>query len=138
MTFERFITGTVFTYPYLWGHQSDEGETEGRKTRPVVVGFRLRQKRGLDRIIILPITSRMPGPDRFASEIPDIEKRRAGLDANLRLWTILDDLNNDTLGKSYYLKDQAPLGRFSKPYFTPLLQELIARREKVRVTERTR
>ena len=81
MTFERFVTGSVFTYPYLWGHQSDQGETEGRKTRPVVVGFRLRQKRGVDRIIILPITSQMPSPDRLASEIPEIEKRRAGLEA---------------------------------------------------------
>ena len=104
----------------------------------MVVGFRLRPKHGAERIIILPITSKMPGLDRFASEIPDIEKRRAGLDSALRLWVILDDANDDVLEGSYYLRNQNPLGRFSKSYFAPLMQELIARRERINVIDRTR
>jgi len=138
MSFDRFVTGTVFIYPYLWDHEAQCGETEGRKDRPVVVGFRLRQKHGFERIVILPITTKMPEAERFASEIPDIEKRRAGLDASLRLWIILDDANNDVLEQSYYLRSQIPLGRFSKAYFVPLMQKLISRRESISLTDRTR
>lgn len=137
MSFDRFVTGTVFFYPYLWDHEAQRGETEGRKDRPVVVGFRLRQKHGFERIVILPITTKMPEAERFASEIPDIEKRRAGLDASLRLWIILDDANNDILEHSYYLRSQIPLGRFSKAYFVPLMQKLISRRESISLTDRT-
>lgn len=138
MSFDRFTSGTVFTYPYLWSRQAQRGETEGRKDRPVVVAFRLRPKRGRERIIILPITTKMPSPDRFASEIPDPEKRRAGLNSGLRLWIILDDANDDVLGQSYYLRDQIPLGRFSKAYFAPLMQELVRRREEISVSDRSR
>src|SRR5687768_11406342 len=137
MNFERFVTGTVFTYPYLWGHQAARGETEGRKDRPVVVGFRLRQKHGFERLVILPITTKMPDASRFCSEIPDNEKRRAGLDPSMRLWIILDDANSDTIEQSYYFRSQEPLGRFSKSYFVPLMQQLITRRENIAVTDRT-
>lgn len=138
MTFEQFVSGTVFTYPYLWGHQADRGETEGRKERPVVVGFRLKQKRGMDRIIVFPITTKFPGAERLASEIPDGEKRRAGLDPDKKLWIVFDDANSDVLGKSYYLQDQMRLGRFSRSYFAPVMRELINRRERVQATDRTR
>ena len=138
MKFDRFVSGTVFSYPYLWNRQALTRETEGRKDHPVVVGFRLRPKHDVERIIILHITSKMPSPDRFESEIPDIEKRRAGLDPTLRLWVILDDANDDVLEGSYYLRNQNPLGRFSKSYFVPLMQELVARRERIAITDRTR
>jgi hypothetical protein len=42
-----------------------------------------------------------------------MEKRRAGLDAALRLWIILDEYNQDTIGQSFYLEPEPPLGRFS-------------------------
>jgi hypothetical protein len=45
-----------------------------------------------------PITSQPPAQDRFAVEIPEMEKRRAGLDATVRLWMILDDYNQDIIG----------------------------------------
>jgi hypothetical protein len=138
MTFAKFRTGTIFRYSYLWAREADKGETEGRKERPVAVAIRLQRPGGKDRFILFPITTKMPDPDRFASEIPDREKRRAGLDHDIRLWIILDDVNTDQIGKSFYLRDQEPLGHLSRAYFLPLVREFIARKENVRATDRTR
>jgi hypothetical protein len=57
-----------------------------------------------------------------------MEKRRAGLDAALRLWIILDEYNQDVVGQSFYLEPKPPLGRFSRAFFLPLMKEFIARR----------
>lgn len=136
MTFEDLVSGTVFPYPYLWAHQADRGETEGRKERPVVVGVRLRPKHGQDRVLILPITSRQPDAGRHAVEIPDTEKRRAGLSVGMRLWIILDDVNDDAPGRSFYITNAAPLGRFSRAWFVPLMREFVKNLRDARITNR--
>jgi len=138
MGFEKFVTGTVFRYSYLWLREANKGETEVRKERPVTVGVRIREQDGADILIVLPITSKMPESGRFVSEIPEIEKRRAGLDPALRLWIILDEYNGDRIGKSYYLLDREPLGQFSKSYFLPLVREFIIRKKSIKGVDRTR
>lgn len=138
MVFEKLVSGTVFVYPYLWTNQAAKGETEGRKDRPVVVGVRARTPDGLERLILFPITSKPPDTARFASEIPTLEKRRAGLDAHMRLWIILDEGNADTVFNSYYLANREPLGTFSKAYFLPLAREYIARRKTIKLLNRAR
>jgi hypothetical protein len=50
-------------------------------------------------------------------KIPEMEKRRGGLDPTLRLWIILDEYNQDIIGQSFYLEPGPPLGRFSKAFF---------------------
>lgn len=52
-------------------------------------------------------------------EVPTIEKRRAGLDADRRLWIIFDEFNTDNVGNSFYLEPEASTGRFSKAFFLP-------------------
>jgi hypothetical protein len=84
VAFEAFTTGAVILYPYLWARQHDGGEREGRKSRPTAVGVRLSTASG-DRLILLAITTRMPDAGRHAIEIPETEKRRAGLDIASRL-----------------------------------------------------
>ena len=37
--------GDVISYPYLWRREADNGETEGRKTRPAVVVVPLELRR---------------------------------------------------------------------------------------------
>lgn len=69
-------------------------------------------------------------------EVPEIEKRRAGLDADLPLWIILDEFNEDVIGRSFYLEPEPPLGRFSRAFFPPLLKKFIARRESIRGVKR--
>jgi hypothetical protein len=138
MTLEELVSGTVFTYPYLWAHQATRGETAGRKERSVAVGIRLRPKYGQDRTLIFPITSKAPDEKALAIEIPASEKRRGGLDPGIRLWIILSDVNTDAPGKSYYLGSQRPMGRFSKAWFLSVIQLFIKHRRSIRITDRSR
>jgi len=138
VSFDQLRTGCVILFPYLWVREAERGETEGRKPRPVAVGVRIARSMGDDVLVLFPITSQPPSPDRFAAEIPEMEKRRAGLDATLRLWIILDEYNQDTVGQSFYLEPEPPLGRFSKAFFLPLMKEFIARRATTRGVNRRR
>ena len=136
MSFAALRTGAVIRFPYLWARQAADGETEGRKFRPVAVGVRILQAKGEDLLVLFPITSQEPARDRFAAEIPDIEKRRAGLDGAMRLWIVLDEYNQDVIGRSFYLEPEPPLGYFSKAFFLPLLQEFIRRRSQAQAVQR--
>jgi hypothetical protein len=118
-------TGCVIRYPYLWARESSAGETEGRKPRPTVVGLRLKRGRD-DCLILLPITSQPPLPGRDSIEIPDTEKRRAGLDTDKRLWIILDEYNCDEVARSWYLEPVPPLGQFSRAFILPVMQRFSA------------
>jgi hypothetical protein len=138
VSLDELRTGCVIRFPYLWVREAARGETEGRKSRPVAVGVRLARRGGDDVLLLFPITSQPPLPDRFAAEIPEMEKRRAGLDASLRLWIILDEYNQDTINQSFYLEPEPPLGRFSKAFFLPLMRQFIARRGSTRGVNRRR
>lgn len=128
MSYEQIQTACIIRYPYLWAREARRGETEGRKERPVAVGVRMPRPEG-DLILLFPITTKQPEGARFAAEVPAIEKRRAGLDPDMRLWIILDEYNTDIVGRSFYLEPDPPIGRFSKAFFLPLLREFIARRK---------
>jgi hypothetical protein len=138
VSLDELRSGCVIRFPYLWVREAGRGETEGRKSRPVAVGVRIARPKSNDLLVLFPITSQPPSPDRFAAEIPELEKRRAGLDAGLRLWLILDEYNQDTIGESFYLEPKPPLGRFSKAFFLPLMKEFIARRTGTRGVNRQR
>lgn len=137
MSYDDIQTASVIRYPYLWAREAHRGETEGRKNRPSAVGVRLSRPDG-DLLLLFPITTKEPEPSRFASEIPLIEKRRAGLDPDLRLWIILDEYNTDIVGQSFYLEPDPPIGRFSKAFFLPLVRAFIARRKSLTGISRTR
>lgn len=136
MSFDAFRTGAVIRFPYLWAHEAAQGETEGRKYRPVAVGVRIPKAKGGDVLMLFPITSKRPENSRFAVEIPETEKRRAGLDGAVMLWRVLDEYNQDVVGHSFYLEPEPPLGYFSKAFLLPLLQEFIRRRSGARVIPR--
>jgi hypothetical protein len=138
VSLDTFRTGCAIRFPFLWVREAERGETEGRKPRPVAVGVRIARPKGEDLLVLFPITSQPPSPGRFAAEIPEMEKRRAGLDATLRLWIILDEYNQDTIGRSFYLEPEPPLGRFSKAFFLPLIKEFIVRRASTRGVNRRR
>ena len=137
MTYELIATASVIRYPYLWAREAGHGETEGRKDRPVAVGVRMPQPDG-DLVLFFPITTKQPEASRFAAEVPAIEKRRAGLDADRRLWIIFDEFNTDIVGNSFYLEPEPPLGQFSKAFFLPLLREFISRRKSATEVSRFR
>jgi hypothetical protein len=137
VSYEDIQTASVIRYPYLWAREAEHGETEGRKNRPVAVGVRLPRPDG-DLVLFFPITTKQPEASRFAAEIPAMEKRRAGLNGDLRLWIILDQYNTDIIGQSFYLEPDPPIGRFSKAFFLPLVREFIARRKSLKGVSRTR
>lgn len=128
MSYDLIQTACVIRYPYLWAREARRGETEGRKERPVAVGVRMPRPDG-DLVLFFPITTQQPEASRFAVEIPAMEKRRAGLDTDLRLWIVFDEFNTDIIGRSFYLEPEPPIGRFSKAFFLPLLREFVARRK---------
>lgn len=138
MSLDALRTGCVIRFPFLWVREAERGEIEGRKLGPVAVGVRIARPNGEDILVLFPITSQPPSADRFAAEIPEMEKRRAGLDVAMRLWIMLDEYNQDTIGKSFYLEPEPPLGRFSKAFFLPLMKEFIARRAGARGVNRQR
>lgn len=137
MSYELIQTAYVIRYPYLWAREARRGETEGRKERPVTVGVRMSRIDG-DLVLFFPITTRQPEASRFAAEIPAMEKRRAGLDTDLRLWIVFDEFNTDIVGRSFYLEPEPPIGRFSKAFFLPLLREFVARRKSLIEVSRRR
>lgn len=138
MSLDDLRTGCVIRFPYLWAREAERGETEGRKPRPVAVGVRIARPGGDDILLLFPITSQPPSRDRFATEIPEMEKRRAGLNTTLRLWIILDEYNQDSINQSFYLEPETTLGRFSKAFFLPLMKQFIARRTRARGINRRR
>ena len=136
MSFDNVGSGSVIRYPYLWVRQAGAGETEGRKARPVAVGVRITRPKGEDALILFAITSKAPDAARLAVEIPETERRRAGLDGNVRLWIILDEYNEDIIGQSFYLEPEPPLGRFSKAFFLPVLKTFSAHRQRAKGVNR--
>ena len=120
--------GSVITYPYLWAAQRDAGEAEGRKSRPVCLVLRLHNaEQDFHHLVLLAITSRPPGPQQRGLEIPDTERRRAGLTRYPRAWVIVSEYNYDIAERSYYYDPNTPpLGTFSMPFLREVATALRA------------
>jgi hypothetical protein len=123
--------GDVWRYPFLWSREAARGETEGRKRRPVALILLTRTAAGELEVLMAPITSQQTASNAFAREVPDIEKRRAGLDAHLRLWVVADEANTDLPQRSFYFEPDARLGAFSLQ-FTKAVQALMIEALKAR------
>ncbi|MGR8965408.1 hypothetical protein ACU8MP_31725 (plasmid) [Rhizobium leguminosarum] len=114
----EFRPGEVITYPYLWAWQQQRGETDGRKQRPVCVVIAIRSASdGNTHLVLLAITTQPPEAGRVALEIPDIERRRAGLGDLKQSWIVVDEYNYDVVQRSWYIEPhQEIVGRFSKSF----------------------
>ncbi len=131
MNFDSIRSGAVVVYPYLWNREAAKGETEGRKHRPSALAVRVARAGRADLVVLFPITTKAPDMGRWAVEVPETEKLRAGLDPMLRQWIVLDECNGDAIPGSFYLEPGPPLGHFSKRFFLPLVLEFVRRREPV-------
>jgi hypothetical protein len=116
--------GDVWRYPYLCSREAARGETEGRKLRPVAMTLLTRNAAGETEVLMVPITSQPAEENPFVLEVPDLEKRRAGLDQRLRLWVVTDEANTDVPARSFYLEPDGRLGAFSLQ-FTKTVQALM-------------
>lgn len=127
--------GDVWRFPFLWSREAARGETEGRKDRPVVLALLVRNRNDELVVLMVPITS-VPQTARYAIEVPEIEKRRAGLDAHMRLWIIADEANEDVPARSFYFEPGNRIGKFSAP-FTKQVQALMIEALKAHRLQRT-
>lgn len=106
-----FKRGDIVSYHYLWSRQAEAGEVAGRKARPTCL--LIATKTQPQRFYLYPITTQAPR-DRSAVAIPDIERRRAGLD--VPSWVIVDELNLATSDALHDVADPTPLGSFSPAF----------------------
>lgn len=112
----EFKTGDVISYPYLWRREAENGETEGRKKRPACVAIAITM-RGKAYLYLLPVTSKSPSSGQSAVEIPELERRRVGLDSDRKAWLVVSEYNRDIVGESFYLNpNEATKGRFSERF----------------------
>jgi hypothetical protein len=78
-------------------------------------------------MVLLAITSRPPNEHHRALEIPDTERRRAGLTRYPRAWVIVSEYNYDIAERSYYYEPgTAPLGTFGMPFLRKVATALRA------------
>ena len=109
--------GSIITYPYLWRWQSERGETEGRKERPVCVVIVVVGADGLTHLALLAISSRPPTASEVALEVPEIERRRAGLSDFRKAWVTVGEYNYDVAERSFFLEPGLPvLGQFGRAF----------------------
>lgn len=125
--------GDLWRYDYLWRWQQDSGETEGRKPRPVTLVAVMIDRDGKTNLFILPITSFPPATGRLALKVPQMERRRAGLDDDKPSWIILDEYNHDLLEQSYYFDPNARLGGFSAAFLQKALSVFVRAAKEKRI-----
>lgn len=114
--------GDVWSYPYLWARQARDGEIEGRKARPCALILLLRQDDDRTVVVLLAITSQRPRDGEAAVEVPEIERRRAGLDLDRPLWVIVDERNEDVLPGSWDFEPGGRIGSFGVAFTGQLRQ----------------
>lgn len=128
--------GDVWRYPFLWSREATQGETEGRKARPVAMTLVTHNSADDLEVLMVPITSQPPRDNPFAIRVPDTERRRAGLEPHIPLWIIVDEANIDLPEHSYYFEPGAKMGAFSTR-FTKAVQTLMIQAIKEQRLSRT-
>jgi hypothetical protein len=91
--------GLVISYAYLWHHEHQAGQEEGRKDRPSVIVLAVeRAVNDTTVVVVLPITHNPPTVPASAVEISAAVKRHLGLDDE-RSWIVVAEGNEfDWLG----------------------------------------
>ncbi|MEO9652333.1 MAG: hypothetical protein ABJE99_06125 [Roseobacter sp.] len=118
--------GDVWRYDYLWFREHETGQENARKSRPTALVTTFVDKTGRTNLFWVPITSKPPLEGRVAIEIPQIERRRAGLASDLPLWVMADEYNHEFLETSFYIDPNGFCGTFSVPFINKVLDVLIA------------
>lgn len=117
--------GDVWVYDYLWRREHEMGAENGRKARPTALVTTFVDGNGFTNLFLLPITSKEPQKERVSLEIPPIERRRAGLSSDMRLWVMLDEYNHDLLETSFYFEPNGKRGEFSSVFTQKTLRAFV-------------
>lgn len=85
--------GLVISYAYLWRHEHNRGQDEGRKDRPCLIVLSVDKPKGKAvRVTVAAITHTPPHADTITIEMPARVKQYLGLDDE-RSWIVLDEVN---------------------------------------------
>ncbi len=84
--------GLVIRYSYLWRAEHLQGREEGSKDRPCAIVLTTQTDADGIAVIVLPITHSPPEQPALALEIPQVTKRRLGLDGD-RSWVVFGEAN---------------------------------------------
>ena len=111
--------GSVFHYPYLWADDARAGlQNPKDRTTTLAVTFKRTTVEGATviHLFLLAITDN-PREGQTALEIPQIEKRRAGLDPHRPAFVVMNEYNYDILPHSHcYDRRSKTLGTLGKPF----------------------
>ncbi|SKA27706.1 hypothetical protein SAMN02745126_04692 [Enhydrobacter aerosaccus] len=124
-----FQPGDVLDFNYLWHRQAEAGEETGRKVRPVCVLLAI--SRDPSRLYLFPLTTQQPSADRAAIAVPEIERRRTGLDAPS--WIIVDEFNLTNTHSLYDFAGLTARGSFGTVFTRKVAAEALARLKRGRV-----
>ena len=122
-----FTAGGIYRFHYLWALQKARGEESGRKARPVCLVFKLPAAD--TPLLLFPITTKEPGPERLALEIPILERKSANL--NAKCWIIIDEYNKTKRDAAFDFESLEPIGHFSQGFLIRIA-ELIKENSKDR------
>jgi antitoxin component of MazEF toxin-antitoxin module len=110
--------GLIISYAYLWEHEAQSGQEEGRKDRPCVIALAVeRQQDGETLVTVLPVTHRPPGDAMAAVEIPRAVKQHLGLDDD-RSWVVVTE-GDQFVWPGYDLRKVRNTDRYDYGYLPP-------------------
>ncbi|MGE3624083.1 MAG: hypothetical protein AB7H77_09485 [Bdellovibrionales bacterium] len=99
LSFPDPVPGLVIRYSFLWSHEAESGREEGSKDRPCAIVLSCAEvqegRRPGTKVVVLPITHRLPGNTGSAVRLPSDTKKRLGLDDECS-WVVLDEVNEFT------------------------------------------
>ena len=108
----------MISYAYVWNHEAQKGQDEGRKDRPCVIALTVeRQRDGETMVTVLPVTHRPPDDSAAAVEIPQSIKRHLGLDDD-RSWVVVSE-GDRFVWPGYDLRKVGSTDRYDYGYLPP-------------------
>ena len=119
--------GSVFAYPYLWRVDRNRIDHPKERTTCLTVARQVRRVGGatLVHLFLLAISDR-PRPDQEVIELPEIEKRRAGLDPARPAYVVLSEYNYDVLPHSWwYDPNSKDYGRFGRGFTDQIVRRFL-------------
>jgi antitoxin component of MazEF toxin-antitoxin module len=119
-------SGLIISYAYVWDHEAQSRQEEGRKDRPCVIALAVeRQQDGETLVTVLPVTHRPPKDAAAAVEIPRAVKKHLGLDDE-RSWVVVSE-GDQFVWPGYDLRKVRSTDRYDYGYLPPrFFNEILA------------
>ena len=112
--------GLVLSYGYLWKWQDERGDDAGEKNRPCVIVLSTENNDGDTVVLVVPVTSQQPRPDRRSVKIPAKVQAHLGLGGE-QCWVITDEVNKFTWPGPDLSQIPARPGEFHYGFIPPKL-----------------